>query len=636
MSEEQRRLAAIMFTDIVGYTALTQANEANALRLLDAHNRIIRPFLAKYHGIEVKTIGDSFLVEFGSALDALRCAAEVQNAFREHNAASPPNGRIMVRIGIHLGDVIHREGDVFGDAVNISSRLQPLAEPGGICISRQVYDQVRNKFELPIVPLGARTLKNVDSPVEVYSVRMSEEREREHSASDTRRVVVLPFANMSPDPQDEYFADGMTEELISTVSRIDGAEVISRTSVMQYKKSQKPIRQISSELDAGTVLEGSVRKAGNRLRVSVQMIDAARDRHVWAESYDRNMDDVFAIQSDIAGRVAEALKARMAKETPRSAGLTDNVGAYTDYLRGKQILNEGGEGRTKEAIDLLESAVAKDPNFSRAYAELAHAQRHLGMYEDYTKTMKRAEELGRKAIATGPEVAEAHAAMAAAHIALDRFTEARTELEIAVELNPNLSSAHAGLGEIAGAFGNLDESIDRYRKAYVLDPVSIHAGVLLAEVLRASGKVEDALQILSRMNQLYPNNVHVSQGIASCHIQQRNYAEARRVLDEGVRANPGERDFQGMFAILDASEGRRDEAIESLRRISAEGVTPYRNASLFVNAILGNLDGAFSDLDELARIHAWPFLVRSEPSLGPLRRDPRFSDFCRRVGIPPP
>ncbi len=624
-----------MFTDIVGYTALTQADESRTMQLLDRHNRLVRPFFPRYHGTEVKTMGDSFLVEFGSALDALRCAVDIQLRVHDYNTSSPDEWKIMLRIGVHLGDVIHVKGDVFGDAVNISSRIVPLAEPGGVIITRQVYDQVNNKFEHPLVSEGEKELKNVNAPAEVYRVLMPWDEKAPTDGGEARRVAVLPFTNLSPDPADEYFADGMTEELISTVSRIDGTEVISRTSVMQYKKSPKTVRQISSELDAGTVLEGSIRKSGNRLRVSVQMIDAVRDRHLWAESYDRNMDDVFAIQSDIAGRVAEALKAKMAKETPKSAGLTDDVGAYTDYLRGKQLLNEGGDAGTKKAISLLESAVAKDPNFAKAYAELAHGYRHMGMYQDYTATTKRAEEMGRKAVEVGPEVAETHAAMAAAHIALDRFEPAREELETAIRLNPNLSDAHALLGEINGAFGKLDEAIACYRKAYALDPVSMYSAIVLSEVLRASGNAGEAVQVLGRMSLLYPNNLHVTQSLSSCYKDMKDYASARKVLEEGLRIDHEDSDTWLSMAMLDVAEGKKEEALDIMKRLQAAGGTVAISSRLFVNAALGNIDDAFSALDELAQIHAWPFLVTSEPVLAPMHKDPRFAEFCRKVGIPP-
>ncbi len=624
-----------MITDMVGYTALTQADESRTMQLLERHNRLVRPFFPKYSGTEIKAIGDSFLVEFGSALEAVRCAVDIQSHLHDYNATDPDEWKISLRIGIHLGDIIHREGDVFGDAVNISSRMVQLAEPGGVAISRQVYDQVRNKFEQPLVSEGERSLKNVNAPVEVYRVVMPWEVKEAPRAAEPRRVAVLPFSNLSPDPSDEYFADGMTEELISTVSRIDGTEVISRTSVMQYKKSPKPIRQISSELDAGTVLEGSIRKAGNRLRVTVQMIDAVKDRHIWAESYDRNLDDVFAIQSDIAGRVAEALRAKMARETPRSVGLTEDLGAYTDYLRAKQISNEGGEARMREAITLLESAIAKDPNFSRAYAELAHALRHMGMYDDYTTTLTRADEMGRKAIATGPGVAEAHAAMAGALIGLDRFEQAREELEKAIKLNPNLSDAHGHLGEIIGAFGDLDGAIACYRKAFALDPVSLHAGILLSEVLRVSGKIDEALQILARADQLYPRNIHVIEGVAACHLQSKDLPSARRALEEALRSHPHEDEIKIQMGVLEAMEGKREAALERIRTLSGEGGTASWNARLYINVALGNVDEALAALDELAQIHAWPFLVKTEPLLEGIREDPRFREFCKKVGIPP-
>ena len=637
MSQEERRLAAIVFTDMVGFAALTQRNESQSLQLLEKHNRLVRPIFAKHGGTEVKTIGDSFLIEFGSALDAIRCAVEIQTSLHEYNASTPDEWKITLRVGIHLGDVVHKGGDLFGDAVNISSRIEPLAEAGGVCISRQVYDQVHNKFELPIISMGERKLKNVNGLQEVYRVVMPWEGSVSsmQSGAEPLRVAVLPFSNLSPDPADEYFADGMTEELISTVSRIDGTEVISRTSVMQYKKSPKPIRQISGELDAGTILEGSIRKAGNRLRVNVQMIDAVKDRHLWAESYDRNLDDVFAIQTDIAGRVAEALRARMAKETSRSVGETDNIEAYTAFLRAKQLLNEGTKAQLNDAISLLEDAIAKDPNFSRAYSELARALRHQGMYGDYTATMKRAEEIARKAIETGPKSAEAHAAMASVHSALDRFEAARGEVETAITLNPNLSGALHLLGEINGAFGMLDEAVANQQKAYDLDPVSLYAGSMLSDTLRVAGRVEEALQVLARMNELYPNNSYVAQAMSACYIYQKDYQKAREVLETSILAHPENHELKANLGYIAALEGRREEALERLREFEGDDTILRSNAGLFINTALGRFDEAFAALDDLARTHAWPFLIKSEPQLENLHKDPRFSEFCRKVGIPP-
>ena len=285
-----RRLAAIMFTDLVGYTALTQRNEALAMQLLEEHRRLVRPFFPKHNGREVKTIGDAFLVEFASALEATRCAFDIQQSLNELNSGRQEDRRVLLRVGIHLGDVIHDQNDVYGDAVNIASRIEPLASPGGICVSQQVYDQIKNKFEFPLSTLGEKTLKNVSEPVEVYRVILPWEKKSESESSlEKTRIAVLPFTNMSSNPEEGYFADGMTEELITSLSGVRQLTVIARTSVMGYKGTTKKVREIGRELEVGSVLEGSVRKAGNKVRITAQLIDAATEGHLWAQNYDRQL-----------------------------------------------------------------------------------------------------------------------------------------------------------------------------------------------------------------------------------------------------------------------------------------------------------------------------------------------------------
>jgi adenylate cyclase len=280
-----------MFTDMVGYTGLTQDDEEATVRLLEEHRALLRPVISRHGGREVKTMGDAFLVEFVSSLEALRCAVEIQGKIAERNV---------------------KGGDVFGDAVNIAARLEPLAEPGGICVSRQVFDLVGNKADARLERAGTVDLKNVKAPMEIYKVLLAQGPGAPKLSGNLRkRVAVLPFDNFSPESGDEYFADGLTEELIGTLSKIRELSVISRTSVMQYKGKPKPISEIGRELNAGTILEGSVRKAGDRARVSIQMIDAVEDKHVWSENYDRDLKDIFSVQSDIAGKVAEALKVEL-------------------------------------------------------------------------------------------------------------------------------------------------------------------------------------------------------------------------------------------------------------------------------------------------------------------------------------
>src|SRR5437870_8202839 len=326
-----------MFTDMVGFTSLSQKNEALGLELLQEHRRLLRPLFPKHNGREIKTIGDSFLVEFASALEALRCAFEIQQLLNELDVNRPPEKRILLRVGIHLGDVVHSEKDVQGDAVNVASRIEPLASPGGITITEQVYHQIRNKFEFPFVSLGQQSLKNVHDPVEVYRVVLPWEMQLSNEPSlEKRRIAVMPFTNISPDPRDEYFADGMTEELISTVSKIGELRTISRTSAMRYKGTKMSLREIAGELNVGVVLEGSVRKIGNSLRINVELVDVERDEHVWSQSYNRELAEVFAIQSDIASKVADALQVHLLTRERQSIEkkATDNIEAYTLYLKG--------------------------------------------------------------------------------------------------------------------------------------------------------------------------------------------------------------------------------------------------------------------------------------------------------------
>src|SRR5487761_1206333 len=306
--ELERRLAAIMFVDLVDYTRLSQKNESVAIRLLYEERKLLRTAFAQYSGKEIKTIGDGFLVEFSSALDAVRCAVAIQSSVRQRNVSSETGESIQVRIGIHVGDVVHSEdNDILGDTVNVASRIEPLAEPGGICISDAVYNHLRNKIENPMISLGRIQLKNVELSMEVFKVvvtpwQRGSEAPGEPARAlklDDRRIAVLPMTNMSGE-SDEYFSDGMTEELISTISTISGLHVISRTSVMKYKNSNKSVPEIGRELNVGSILEGSVRKAKNQVRITVQLINAGTDEHVWSQTYDRDFVNIFEIQSNIA------------------------------------------------------------------------------------------------------------------------------------------------------------------------------------------------------------------------------------------------------------------------------------------------------------------------------------------------
>jgi adenylate cyclase len=629
-----------MFTDMVGYTALGQRNESLSLALVEEQKKLIRSILEKHNGREVKTMGDAFLMEFPNALDAVRCAYDIQRATREFNISMPESSRIHLRVGVHLGDLVESGGDISGDAVNIASRIEPLAEDDGVCLTQSVYEQVENKFDLRLENLGPRQLKNVRAAINVYRMVMPWEGAIKPTQLERKRVAVLPFSNMSPDPNDSYFADGMTEELISTTSSIPGLTLIARTSVMGYKGTTKRVEEIAKELEVGTVLEGSVRKAGNRLRITVQLIDVQTQGHLWAQSYDRDFDDVFAVQSDIAKRVAKALKVRMLPDEVRQLEKkpTENPEAYTFYVRAMQLSHEWTEHSLREAVDLFNRAVSEDPTFARAFAGLSQAWWHLAAgYEDFAVGTRNAEVAAKKALDLDPSSAEAHAAMALVHSIVDRFDKSVAEAEKAIEIKPSLADAYHCLGMDYVTSGTLDKSLAAFQKAYELDPLSVVAGYDLFQVCEVVGKKREGVAVLERMNELHPNTPVIFAGLAWHCMWEGDYVRAREMLDKGFAINPKEIFLQIYQGVLYAITGKRREAMESLAEIQRDQIESNRLwGEVFIQAALGNLDGAFKALRRQAETHSWFFLTEYIPLLEGMRKDPRFLEFCAKVGISPP
>ena len=380
-----RRLAAILFTDTVGYTSSTQADEGRTLDLLRQQSELVRPLISLHQGREIKSTGDGFLVEFDSALKATQCAVNIQRRIYERNAEGS-FAPIRIRIGIHLGDVVQNGTDILGDAVNIAARIEPTAEPGGICVSGAVHEQVRNKIPDKLEKLPLTALKGLELPMDIYRVllpwSMGEPSKMGDGLSllDKSRIAVLPFANISPDPNDEYFADGLTEELIASLSLVPGLKIIARTSTIGYKKAEKKVAAIGKELDVGTVVEGSVRRAANRIRVTVQVIDVATEEHVWTAKYDDDLDDIFAVQSDIATKVATSLPGSLSKPQPPVPELErpKETQAYLSYLQGQSLIWKTDESSLRKSLDHFQKAIETDPTFARAVHGLARGLYRTG------------------------------------------------------------------------------------------------------------------------------------------------------------------------------------------------------------------------------------------------------------------
>jgi len=466
-----------MFTDMVGFTTLTQQNEALAVELLEEQRSLVRASLAKYNGREVDTIGDGFLVEFASSLEAVKCAVEIQSALKETNAGRPEEKRIWIRIGIHLGDIIRTGTKVMGDAINVASRIEPLAPPGGICITAQVYASVLNKVECKFETLGMPELKNVVTPIEVFRIAgYGESMGRPvqiRAMMPKDRVAVLPFTNISANAADEYFADGMTEEMISSVSKVKGLRVIARTSVMRYKETRKSIVEIGRELNVGGVLEGSVRKAGDRIRINVQFVETLNEEPQWSQEYEREISDVFAIQSDIARHVARILREYVLGTAPEGEErkATSSPEAYVNYLRGRQLWNKRTEESLKKAIIFFEEALKNDENYAQAYTGLADSYATLALLEFMAphEAYPKAKEAAGRALSLDSQLAEAHTSLGLIKFQYDwDWKGAEEALREAIGLNPNYALAHHFFADYLKAMGRFEEALEQIEKAHLV------------------------------------------------------------------------------------------------------------------------------------------------------------------------
>ena len=576
---EERKLAAIMFTDMVGYSALSQRNGRLAVELLEEHRELLRKIFPRFHGSEIKTIGDAFLVEFNSALEAAQCAIEIQRALAKRDADAPADRQIQLRIGIHIGDVIHRGGDVYGDGVNIASRIEPLASPGGICLSMDVERQIRNAVETRFEKLAPTELKNISVPMDLFRIvlpweipagagkseirsepdgrfpKFEGERSRSsgipwheivigallvaaliggalvwfhrssHSESAAasapeKSIAVLPFENLSEEKANAFFADGVQDEILTDLAKIADLKVISRTSVMQYKSGvARNLRKIGEELGVSHVVEGSVQRAANTVRVNAQLIDARNDAHLWAQTYDRDLADVFAIQSEIAQTIAGQLQAKILPQERKAIEKqpTTDIAAQDLYILAVKEIDASPESsQPKElllaAVDLLEQAVKRDPAFLNAFCQQARAHDMLYLFgEDHTaQRLSLAEQAVDAALRAQPNSPEAHLARANHLYSKLDYDGALAELEVVQRTLPNEARAF----ELSGY-------IDRRQ-----------------------GRWEESMRNLEHALQLDPNNVFLLDQIATSYQDMRDYPKAAATLDRILSIRPDDLNFR--------------------------------------------------------------------------------------------
>ena len=596
-----------MFTDMVGYSALTQKDEALALRVLEEHRAIIRPLLAKHGGKEIKTIGDAFLVEFSSALAATTCAIEIQKTLFERAESAPSELAVRLRIGLHVGDVVYKEKDVFGDGVNIAARIEPLAEPGGICISEDVARQIQNKIDYSLVRLGKGELKNINLAVDIYRIIrpwekrrfgpldrltfiLSQKKARRTAVGllltalviafilwrtstpargplPTNRIAVLPFVNISTDSREEYFADGMTEELISSLSMIRDLSVIARTSVAKYKGVQLDIAEIGNALHVGSILEGSVRTSEDEARISVNLVDVQSQKTILTREYTRPIKDVFAIQSDIAKSLTSALSVQLLsgeRESLDKRG-TENVEAYKMYLLGRSYLNKRTGEEVVKAIDMFKQSMEKDSIFALAYAGLAESYTLAGnagyttLPRDQAITLARA--FANKAIALDESQAEAHASLAYVKFRIDwDWAGAETEFKRALQLKPGYARAHEWYALLLSIRGRLDEAMDEMKRAQELDPLSASVSTGIGRILHFERKYDEAIAQFRKTLEMDSTYAEAHFGLGITYTVMKRYDDAIASLSTALRLSGNRLVMLCMLADAEGLAGRKTEA----------------------------------------------------------------------------
>jgi adenylate cyclase len=554
LAREQRRLAAIVAADVAGYSRLMGADESGTLAALKSlHKEIVDPSIAAFGGRIVKTTGDGLLLDFPSVVDAVRCVVEMQKAMAARGATMPEDRRIALRVGLHVGDVIIDGDDIFGDGVNVAARLEALAEPGGFCLSSDAVRQVRGKVDAAFDNMGLQALKNISQPIEVW--RWSSNGGRAPAASTPMSlampskpsIAVLPFQNMGGDPEQEYFADGITEDIITALSKWRSFLVIARNTTFTYKGRPVDVKQIGRELGARYVLEGSVRRAGARLRVTAQLIESDGAAHVWAERYDRELADVFAIQDDLSTRLAAIIETELGRhEQKRSPARPPNSLEAWDCLnRGLYLIYKFNRRDNEEAKVFLERAIALDPDLSRAHSSLAYTYQQdvmFGYAADRAGAIEQLIAHARRAVLLDDGDSYAHVMMGFGYRWSRQHELVLAEAYKAIECNPSDSWAHGLLGAALDLSGRHREGIEAMQRAITMNPRDPHIRFYTALVARAylvDHDLTSAETWARRAIQQDPTNPrsHILLAASLAHLGRT--LEAGAEVDAGERLDPG-------------------------------------------------------------------------------------------------
>jgi TolB-like protein/Tfp pilus assembly protein PilF len=504
-----RMLAAVMFTDMVGYTAMMQEDEDHAKLLRDRHRNVLEDLSLEHQGKVIQYFGDGTLTIFGSAVEAVLCAIDIQLELKKDPS-------VNLRIGIHSGDIVYDDDGIFGDSVNVASRIEASAIGGSILISRKVYDEIINHKEINAVSLGYHEFKNVKTPIEVYAIKSDQLNIPESSSIDTlvglkkESIAVLPFINMSSDTDNEYFSDGITEEILNALARVDKLHVTSRTSSFAFKGKNVDIREIGKQLAVKTVLEGSVRKVGNRVRVTAQLIETKSGFHKWSEIYERDIEDIFAVQDEIARTISKNLIENLAITDQRKTlvkSSTRNMEAYNLYLKSSHFWKKWTPLDIRKSLEYLEQAIQLDENFAKAYSALSGCYVYLGAFGQMPSKIAypKAKEYAHKALQLDDSLPDSHLSIAMVDFFDWNWDAAYKSFIKTLELNPNNAEAHQYFAYYLLAFGNFKKAVAECERALSIDPLSIPINASLAETYAHCGMFEQARDQFSKTLELDPN-----------------------------------------------------------------------------------------------------------------------------------
>ncbi len=636
-----RQLSAIMFADIVGYTSLMERDESMAMSFRERLKNTLEKAVSEHGGRLLEFHGDGALCSFTSTLESIKAATKLQLEMQMEPT-------VPLRIGIHTGDVLMDDNNVYGDGVNIASRMESFAVPGSIFISSKAYDDVKNQKEVSAVSMGRYLLKNVKDQMEIYAISNpglvipdAETLEGKGEAVRQKCILVLPFVNMSNDPEQEYFSDGLTEEIISSLSKLKETRVISRTTSMKYKNTTLDTKSIAKETGADFILEGSVRNAGNNLRITAQFIDACRDVHLWAQSFRGTLDDIFDIQEDVSTKIVEALRLQLSSEekVTLQKRYTENTEAYRLYLQGMFFWKKRNEQGLSLAIKYFERALEKDPDYALAWAGIADSLSLMGEYTNLSRRdlYQKQMDAVHKALSIDPHLAEAHISLAISLMLNDwDWAGAEREFRLGLQLDPKNATGHHWYAELLLFVGKTEEAFKEIGIAVDLDPVS--QGILKDKGIFQyyMGQYDEAMRTAITTLDLDPGFTPVHRLISLVYTAKGMYEEAISENERWGRLTGNKVKTDVSLAHILASAGRHDEARKIIEDTGIEKMlssNDYRGIAL-VYAALDEKDEAFEWLEKSYQKHEESLCsIGIDPKFDPIRDDPRFNVIMKKIGL---